>query len=238
VRKTMLLCLITLILYPVLSGRLYGDFIYRVDFTSRYIWRGFDLNPDKQPALQPSFEYSCGDCGMTFNLWSSFSFSNKDYNEIDLSFTYDFKISDNFSLSAGIIHYGWYFVHNFSFDKNTSQEIFISALLPNLSFHPKLTVFYDFGIGNGFYILLETFFAHDFSSSLGSIFSASFGYNGGQWLAEGTETGFSDLNLGAVLLFKFKRFIISPFSRYTFVLLDGVSNGNHFWFGISMTFKS
>jgi hypothetical protein len=69
-------------------------------------------------------------------------------------------------------------------------------------------------------------------------FLPTFGYNGGQWLAEGTETGFSDLNLGAVLLFKFKRFIISPFSRYTFVLLDGVSNGNHFWFGISLTFKS
>lgn len=218
------------------SAQLYGDFIYRIDLTSRYIWRGFDLNPNKQPVLQPSFEYSCGDCGITLNLWSSFSFNDTNNHEIDLSFTYDFNISDHFSLAAGIIHYGWYFVEHFSFSQNTTQEIFLTAAFPNLFFHPGFTIFYDFGNGDGFYLLLEMVIPQKFSSSVEFNFYASLGYNGGQWLADKADPGFSDLNLGFDCLLKIKRFILSPFIRYTVVLLKDLGDQNHFWFGISMRY--
>ena len=237
VKKIKLAFIIGMVLGLCFSSFLKGDFRYQVDFTSRYIWRGFDLNPSKQPALQPSFEYSCGDCGFTFNFWSSISFNNKDYNEIDLSFSYNFKISRDFSLNAGFIFYGWYFVDDFSFKDDTSQEVFVSAGLPKLFFHPKLTLFYDFGIGDGLYILLESRYTHEFSRSVKTDFFASLGYNGGQWLAERAEPGFSDLNLGLSFLFKTGRFEFSPFARYTFVLLEAIGTENHFWFGVSVIFK-
>lgn len=214
-----------------------ADFLYRVDLTSRYIWRGFDLNPNKQPALQPSFEYSCGDCGYTLNLWSSFSFNNKDYNEIDLSFTYDFKLRGNLSLNAGFIFYGWYFVDNFSFKEDTTQEIFMSVALPKLCFQPRLTLYYDFGNGDGFYILFDSTFSHEFSRSIKTDLFASLGYNGGQWLAEGADPGFSDANLGADLVFRCGKVSISPFVRVTRVLLEAIGKQTHVWFGISVSFR-
>lgn len=236
-KKTILICLSILIFNLSIPNFLQADFRYQVDFTSRYIWRGFDLNPNKQPALQPSFEYSCGDCGFTLNFWSSISFNNKDANEIDLNFTYDFKLSENFSLKAGFIFYGWYFVENFSFKDNTSQEVFVSAGLPKLFFQPRLTVFYDFGAGDGFYVMLDTLYNHWFSRSWQLSLSASLGYNGGQWLVESVNPGFSDFNLGLSLLFKTGRFELSPFTRFTFVLLDAIGTEDHFIFGVSVIYK-
>lgn len=236
-KKIILISLSTLLICLSISNYLQADFRYQVDFTSRYIWRGFDLNPNKQPALQPSFEYSCGDCGFALNLWSSFSFNDKDFNEIDLSFIYDFKLSKKFSLKAGFIFYGWYFVDNFSFKENTSQEVFVSVGLPKLFFQPRLMVFYDFGNGDGFYILLDSLYNHWFSKSWQFNLSASLGYNGGQWLAEGVDSGFSDFNVGLSLLYKTGRFEFSPFSRYTMVLLDAIGTENHFVFGVSVIFK-
>jgi uncharacterized protein (TIGR02001 family) len=223
--------------FMLLCLPLSAEFTYQVDFTSRYIWRGFDLNPNKQPALQPSIEYSCEGCGFSLNLWANISFNNKDFHEIDLNFTYDFNVSKHFSLNAGIIFYGWYFVDNFSFQDNTTQEIFISAGFPRFFLHPRLTVYYDFGNGDGIYVLLEGYYIHEFTRRIKTVFQASLGYNGGQWLADGVDPGFSDLNLGFNLLFKTGRLKISPFIRYTFVLLDAIGTDNHFWFGISLIYK-
>ena len=229
--------IIGFILFISCSAALVADLEYQLDFTSRYIWRGFDLNPNKQPALQPSIEYSCGDCGFTFNLWSSISLNNNDYHEIDLNFTYKLKISRDLILGAGFIFYGWYFIEDFSFSENTSQEVFFSAALPNLFFHPKLTVYYDFANGDGIYVLLESQYTHQFSGSIKASFLTSLGYNGGQWLAEGTEPGFSDLSFKFSPSLKLKRFTISPFACYTFVLLEAIGTENHFWFGVSVIFK-
>ena len=236
-RKNILAFILGMAMVLWISPDLMGYFQYRVDFTSRYIWRGFDLNPNKQPALQPSLEYGCGDCGFTFSLWSSFSFSDRNANEIDLAFTYDFRLRGNLSLNAGFIHYGWSFVDNFSFREDTTQELFISAALPKLCFHPRLTVFYDFGNGDGFYILLEGSYAHRFSGSVKGVLSGSLGYNGGQWLAEGSDPGFSDANLGADLIFRLGRFTVSPFLRLTRVLLEAIGRQTHFWFGLSISYQ-
>jgi hypothetical protein len=67
-------------------------------------------------------------------------------------------------------------------------------------------------------------------------FSASLGFNGGQWLAEGTDPGFSDLNIGITLPYAWDELRIIPFANYTFVLLDAIGKENHFWFGISMIY--
>jgi uncharacterized protein (TIGR02001 family) len=234
-RKThrFVLALITVALF---SQPLIANFNYQLNISSSYIWRGFDLNPTQKMVLQPSVDYSFGKSGLALNLWGSFSFVNRETNEIDLTLSYTFKAAKNFSLTAGFIHYGYYFAENFSFENNTSHEFFISAGLPNTITHPTLTVFYDFTNGDGFYFQLETGHSIPIAPSVQTDLSASLGYNGGQWLAEGVDPGFSDLNIGLAVSFEYKNWIITPYANYTFVLLDALGNDNFFWFGISVSF--
>jgi hypothetical protein len=230
---------IVLVLIPIigLSLPLAAGFKYNLTYSSSYIWRGFDLNPTQKMVLQPSVDYSFGKSGLDLNIWGSFSFVNRYSNEIDLTLSYTFKTSENLRLKAGLIHYGYYFVENFLFENNTSHEIFVSAGLPNLVIHPSLTVFYDFTNGDGFYLQLETGHSITITQSIQTELSASLGYNGGQWLAEGEDAGFSDLNIGAAVLFEYKNWEITPFANYTFVLLDALGNENFFWFGIGVGTK-
>jgi hypothetical protein len=109
--------------------------------------------------------------------------------------------------------------------------------MPKIVFGPAITVFYDFTNGDGFYILLETGYSCEPMRSLKTSLSASLGYNGGQWLAEGTDHGFSDLNIGLSLAYAWNDFQIIPFANYTFVLLDAIGKENHFWFGISLIYE-
>jgi len=210
---------------------------YKLDFSSSYIWRGFDLNPTQKPVLQPSMNYIFGDSGFSLNLWGSISFADKELMETDLTLTYKFKTSDDFSLSAGLIHYGWYFVDNFRFKDDTSHEIFASVDLPLILFNPTLTVYYDFTNGDGFYTQLNADYSYQFHESIRADLTASLGYNGGQWLAEGADSGFSDLNLGMDIHYTSGQFIITPFVRYTFGLLSALGKEDYFWFGVSLSIE-
>jgi len=230
-------CVLLFIIFVGISLPLAADFQYNLNYSSSYIWRGFDLNPTQKMVLQPSVDYSFGKSGLALNLWGSFSFVNRETNEIDLTLSYTFKAAKNVLLKAGLIHYGYYFAENFSFENNTSHELFISAGLPNTITHPTLTVFYDFTNGDGFYFQLETGHSISITPSIQTELSASLGYNGGQWLAEGVDPGFSDLNIGLAVSIEYKDWNIMPFVNYTFVLLDALGNENFFWFGIGVGTK-
>jgi hypothetical protein len=226
-----------LITSALFSQPLIANFNYQLNISSSYIWRGFDLNPTQKMVVQPSVDYSFGKSGLALNLWGSFSFFNRETNEIDLTLSYTFKAAKNFSLKAGFIHYCLYLAENFSFENDTSQELFISAELPNTITHPSLTIFYDFTNGDGFYLQLETGHSISITPSVQTDFSASLGYNGGQWLAEGVDPGFSDLNIGLAMSLKYKDWIITPYANFTFVLLDALGNDNFFWFGIRVSYS-
>ncbi len=226
-----------LLTIAVLSQPLVANINYQLNIVSSYIWRGFDLNPDQRMVVQPSVDYSFGKSGLALNIWGSFSFVNREANEIDLTLSYAFKASKNVSLKAGLIHYGYYFTQDFSFDDNTSHELFVSAGLLNTITHPTLTVFYDFTNGDGFYFQLETGHSIPITPSVQTDFFASLGYNGGQWLAEGVDPGFSDLNIGMAVSLEYKDWIITPYANYTFVLLDALGSDNYFWFGISVDYS-
>lgn len=212
-----------------------GGFSYQVDFNSRYIWRGWDLNPVHKPVVQPSVTYAFGDSGLAFNVWFNFSFEDKDLNEIDFTASYDFKTSENFSLSAGFINYGWWFVDDFKFKDHTSQEIYVTAGLPNVFFAPHVSVYYDFTLGDGLYADVAVSHSVKLGEKISADLSASLGYNAGQWLPEGVN-GFSDLNFGIAVPFKAGKFTITPSAAYTIVLLDEIDGDNHLWFGISVSF--
>lgn len=236
-RKKLVFSIVFLCLLGISHSNLLAEFHFQADLVSRYIWRGFDLNPYKKPVFQPSMEYEFGNSGLSLNLWMSFSFANKELNETNFTLAYTRKLSEQFSLKAGLIHYGWYFAPNFRFEDDTSHEVFARVGMPEIVLQPAITIFYDFTNGDGFYVLLETGYSFEPGKSFKTSFSASLGYNGGQWLAEGTDPGFSDLNIGISLAYAWNELRIIPFANYTFVLLDAIGKENHFWFGISLIYE-
>lgn len=226
---------ILLLLFFTATFSLYSEFSYQLDVVSRYTWRGFDLNPPKKPAVQPQVTYAFGDSGFAVNLWCNFSFEDKNTNEVDFTFSYDFKTGENFALSIGFINYDWVFRDNFSVKNDTTQEFYVYANFPKTFLNPEITIYYDFTNGDGLYAELGVGHGVDLNKNMVLDLSASLGYNAGQWLPDGADTGFSDLNLGAALPLKAGKFTLTPYATYTFVLLDSVGPDDHFWFGISIS---
>ena len=98
----------------------------QVDLVSRYIWRGFDLLPDNHAAIQSSLTIDLGKSGFSLNVWSSFALAQRGVfkysDEIDLTLEYAFKVAEGWELSAGFIHYGYWFSDDFKFRDHTSQR--------------------------------------------------------------------------------------------------------------------
>ena len=214
-----------------------ADAVYQIDIASRYIWRGFDLNPYKKPVLQPSIDLELGQSGFALNLWSSFSFLSRELNEFDLTLSYSKDLTKDVSIEAGLIHYAWYFTEDFKFKDDTSHEVFLSVGLTDIFLEPALTFYYDFTVGDGLYIQLDIGHSFPILKNLELALSSSLGYNGGQWLAEESDPGFSDLNFSLALPFTAGRFQAVALFNYTIVLLEAIGQESHFWFGFSVSYK-
>ena len=212
-----------------------GSQSYQLTFTSRYIFRGFDLNPSNKPALQPSITFNFGKSGVALNLWGSFSFENKQVNETDLTLSYTFKTPEKYLLSVGFIHYGWYFAKPFKFKDSTTHEVYVTAGLPKTFLSPSVSVYYDFNLGDGAYIALGLAHSLKLTNKLNMDMTASLGYCGKQWV---DESGFSNLMVGASVPFKLEKITITPFANITFILMDAVNPGvnNEFCVGASLSF--
>lgn len=229
------------VLIVLLSLPLIGkNFSVQLDVTSRFIWRGFDLLPDNNSAIQPSITYDFGDTGFSLNVFASFALADRDvfkyWDEIDLTLTYALKTPESFSLVLGFTNYGYWFARNFEFNDNTTQEFFVEAGFPELPFAPTLTAFYDINLGDGLYVQLAAGHPLSLAGGLTIEMVAILGYNAGMYLPEWADTGFSDLTIGAALPLKLGSATLSPFVNYTFVFLDAVNDDNELWFGASLTF--
>ena len=222
-------------LVMILAATAAAQFSFQIDTMSRYIWRGFNLFAPDNAAFQPSVTFAFGESGLSANVWTSFSLGDRKIyrydDEIDLILTYAFKTPEIYSLSAGVIHYGWYFDRHFTFKHSTTQEFFVTAGLPKALFHPNLSVYYDVTMGTGLYACLKIGQALPLSGALALNLSACLGYNSRQWI---DTSGLSDLTIGASLPIKAGTMTIAPLINYTFVFLKEVNVHNEFWFGLSL----
>ena len=229
------------VLAAAVLGILFGavpvsaQFEFQADVMSKYIWRGFDLYDDDNPALQPSLTYTFGESGFSVNLWGSFALGErsmyKDYDEIDLTLDYAFSLSDQVEMSVGFIQYGYYFGGKDVYEECATQELYVSAGLPEAFLAPILTVFYDVNLGSGLYVLLEASHSFPLSETIDLDLYAGLGYNGKQFI---DESGLSDLTIGASLPISLGDWTIAPLVNYTFVFLESVNEENEFRFGISI----
>lgn len=208
---------------------------YSLDFSSRFIWRGFDLNPDNKPVLQPSITVPLGDTGFAVNFWGSFSFEDKTLHETDITLSYDFTKLKNFSLSVGFTHYGWYFSEDFKFSAHTTQEIYITVGLPNVPLKPGVSLYYDLNNGDGLYASLGIGHNLKLSERIALDLSASLGYNGGMWIE---ESGFSNLDFIVSVPIQLGKISISPFLVTTIIMMDEVNPevDNEIYIGGSLAF--
>ena len=233
--------LLVLVLAVFLSLNLVGKSVtFQADVTSRFIWRGFDLLPDNNSALQPSLTFDLGDTGFALNIWASFALTDRDiykYNdEIDVTLTYAFNTPENLSLLVGFTNYGWWFADEFKFKDNTTQEFFVELGFPRVPLAPKVTAYYDINLGDGLYVKLAGGHELAIGQGLKLNLTGALGYNGGMFLPDGADKGFSDLTFGASLPLSIGKLTIAPFVNYTFVFLDSVNEDNELWFGASLIF--
>ena len=234
-KKFLLIALCVLLFGTFFATHMNASTQVSLDFKTRYIWRGFDLNPNNKPVLQPSVTFGLGDSGFALNFWGSFSFENKSVNETDITLSYEFSQMKNLSLSVGFIHYGWYFVDDFKFKDNTTQEIYVTAGLPEVPFNPTLTLYYDFNNGDGVYLVLGISRGLKLTENVSLDLSAALGYNGGMWVE---ESGFSDLDLLASIPFKIDKLSFSAYLGAVFILMDEVNPGvdSEIFAGVSLSF--
>lgn len=187
---------------------------------SRYIWRGFDLNPDNRPVLQPSMSLFLGKSGLTLNLWGSFSMVDRDLDEVDLTLTWDFAIGERFDVTLGAVQYGWYFSRDFSWREHTSRELFFTIATKNAALNPSLSLYWDTENGSGLYMLLGITHTAELCCGRTLELGASIGYNHRQWV---DMSGFSDLNVSISMPQRLFRVTITPSASVSVILMDAIN---------------
>ncbi|MBU4268095.1 MAG: hypothetical protein KJ808_04525 [Acidobacteria bacterium] len=206
----------------------------QVDLVSRYIWRGFDLLPDNHAAIQPSFTVDLGESGFSLNVWSSFALAQRGVykysDEIDLTLEYTFKMAEGWELSAGFIHYGYWFAADFKFKDHTSQEAYTTVAKTDLPLSPTLSIYYDLNLGSGLYITLGGSQEWKVSEKVNVEVGGLIGFNSRQYI---DKTGFSDIDLYAKLPLTVGRLTLTPSLNVMIPLLDEVNKDTEIWFGLS-----
>ncbi|GAB4275069.1 MAG: hypothetical protein Kow0029_15910 [Candidatus Rifleibacteriota bacterium] len=207
----------------------------KLDFSNRYIWRGFDANPDNHYVIQPSFDLSFPESHWSFNIWYSFSAENHELNELDLTFNYDFQISSDVSVSAGIIHYGWYQAKNFSSEENTTIETYFSFAWKKQPLSPTISFNHDCKNGNGLYAQLALSKSFAISQSQNLELSTTIGYNQKQWIS---RSGLSEVAVTASLPIVDGTNTITPFVGISWPLMNEINPGvnREYWMGLSLEF--
>ncbi len=212
-----------------------------VGVVSSYVWRGgFDIDPKNIPALQPAVTYTFGDSGFSVNLWASIPISDwsdlKELSEVDITINYDFILSDEVNMSVGFIDYVYFLSKNFKLGDHSSQEVYVTATFPKLQFAPSISFYYDFNLGDGFYIQLSAGHEVKLTDKLNLSLNAALGYNGEQWI---DESGISDVNVSASLALPVGKFTITPSVNYTHVFLESLyridKGKDKVWIGVVLS---
>jgi len=216
-----------IIIFATASSINAQQFSFDAAYSSRYIWRGFELVPNNKPAIQPSITYKIPKFGLWLNLWGSFAFIDRDLtkasDEFDISIGFSKSLPGKLiELSAGFIYYTF---PNAGGD-NTSPELNASIAFSRFPLSPSLTLFYDMNLGTGLYALA------DFSQSL--LFTpitlrTTIGYNSSQFI---DGSGISNIVFSAVYDLSIGVVSLSPGIYYSYIPMDRVNIENEIWFSL------
>ena len=203
-------------------------------YVSKYIWRGWDLAPTNEPALQGGVSVSWGS-GMSFDAWGSYALDgDPQLDELDYTLGYSTMISRLAEFSAGYTHYTFPSITSAAESQTESSEIFLGVGFPDVFLAPSLTVYEDYEDGDGTYYFLGA--GHDFAlgeEEFPLSLSLGVGYNSGQW---GNVSGISDIDIGLSTTFESGTVGITPSINYVITPEDAVNADNEFWVGVGFDF--
>lgn len=228
-----ILVLVCTVVYLFCGVSFAAETSFNIDYSNRYIWRGFDLNPDNKFVIQPSVDFTFGESPWSLNLWYSHSNENNDLNEIDLTVNYTFPGGKDVEITAGMIHYGWYWVDNFKEENNTTLETFVTFAWKNLDLNPEFSLYHDNKNGNGLYAQLALSKEFKLSEKQTIELSSSIGYNQKQWI---NKSGLSDVNLRLSVPLNDGK--ITPFFAISWPLMKEINPdvAREYWMGLSLSF--
>lgn len=218
----------------LMTGNIFAaETSFSVDFMNRYIWRGFDLNPDNKYVIQPSVDFTFGESPWSLNLWYSYSNEDHTLNEVDLTVNYCFPETEKLAINAGIVHYGWYWANNFNHEDNTTIETYVSFAWKKCDLNPELSFYHDNKNGNGLYTQLALSKEIKLSDRQNIELSSTLGYNQKQWIS---KSGLSDASLKlSVPLNEGK---ITPFFGISWPLIKDINPdvAREYWMGVNLSF--
>lgn len=211
-----------------------------VDPVTHYVWRGADLLDGGVGALQPWASLDLGETGLSVGLWGSFglldrsngSFPRSELDEFDVSLDFARDFGD-LAIASGLIHYNFIGVDGYPDKGSTTHEVYLGAGLNSLPFSPMLTGYYDFNLGDGFYLSLAGEQELPVGIPLHLQLSAGYmdqpGYR--------PEAGFSDLNVGLTLPLALGSLEVTPLVAFTHALASGeyLDAKSTFWGGLSIS---
>ena len=207
------------------------------DIYSHYVWRGYILAT--KPVVQPTITFRFGDSGVAFNVWGSAAVQErgapenlKEADELDFILSFDRSLGEEreaVGLSLGYIRYT---LPNLAGTQH-SEEIYGGFSLDN-SIAPSMTVYYDFGLADAFYVTagIGPEFSLDNEGMTNLSFEASIGFSGA---AE--SFAFNDFTVLSSIGVNLEAFTICPAIGFSYAD-DAVNIDNsEFWGGVSISFS-
>lgn len=201
---------------------------------SRYIFRGSDIIRNDRPAIQPSLTLNFGKSGLWFNVWSAIALVDTDFVELDFIVGYDKVLSKDIVVSTGAGYFTFPSYPNYPDKNSTSPEIYLGTTFSSVPLSPRLTSYYDFNLGDGFYLTLDLQKSFTF---VGRILRPTFllAYTN-QNKDFGVDPGLSDICFGLSTDFVFKGLTLTPSLNYVIVPNETVNQEDEIWAGLSVNY--
>ncbi len=207
-----------------------------ITYVTKYIWRGFDLAPSGEPAIQGGISIDTGK-GIALDIWGSYAQdSDSQLDELDYTLSWSGQVTESLEMSAGYTLYTFPSVVSAAEAQTESREAFIGFAFPEAFMSPSLTFYNDWEDGDGTYIFLGGSYDFIFTDESAPALSLSLGlgYNDSQWIS---KSGISDIDLGLSMTFAAGSVEITPSINYIITPEDAVNTDNEFWAGLDFGFS-
>ena len=232
-------------------------------FAGKYMWRGFDVYYNDDPAFQPSINFDIFDSGFSFNVWGSTALDNRDdheeLDEVDYTLAYGFTLfpDDPYAMevSLNFIYYAYPQLHGTSGDV---LELGGGISMPNLFPIGESAIVPSYygawlheadedeeigPLGGGYHKialgydwLVPALIAEQETQAIS--FTADIHYTDGYF---DLDADFTHSTVGVSTSFEYKGFAVSPAVNYQFTFDDddenAINDEDEFWATLSVSYS-
>lgn len=241
--KTMIMGIVAAVAVSTVNAQPVAVTGVSADYTSKYIWRGFNLFGSKG-AFQPSVDMALmGDSGLGLNVWGSMPVGSgyESGTELDYTLSWGTSIGEDMTqVDLGVC--GIYYDYPKAGSSSDVVELGFSADVPNLlpmgiglSYYTAMAKMVDDGSENMQYHSIGIGKDFDIAEGLSLSLSADVNYNndmsygGADW----THTSFK-ASLGGI---EMEGVSISPFIAYTSSMVDSPAIVDALFGGVSVGYS-